>query len=1035
MTNFDFLKNFNDELYELGVKLEEDVINSPRAVTADATLFLETLVKDIYKRSGKKLGENLISFYKKIDNLYRLGVISYIYKNKLKDAYNLRNKIHKNYKDENEEENLAFNLHQRLYYIAKKYFRDFSGNDGAISIPEYKKPVHVTIHFDNCIICGHKNESSQSNMCNMCNQKIDNVNILLSIQNSFKDSNFTKNDLIDYGFSESETISLLMELSKDNVILNKGGHYTVNDDVFKKLFEEVDQFIEIGLLLTKFYSNEITANEVKNTLEYWKGGINQKNYGEFYRLVNLKLEESFEENLLKLENIKKSMKNSSMDNLNIKEWFECRKKSFIQGDLNEAFILYNEILIKKYFDLKKKNWDDFKIKEELDISDDILKFWQNHFMSEEFLKKTNEIKKDLIIKEIKKNKSLKEVFHIVGITERELNRLYISSKKSDDNFFKEFDLHYTEKRQKTLIKHLQDNSLNKAIKITKITRDEFNSWYCAGEMEFNDFYIKTTEILMEKYLNYRRQGLNKQDILKRLNISKDMVKSWSQHKDLDLIRDFENKNEEITKNLVKRGKIINALKEDKSKLEAIYSAEFTPEEFMEIYNLSKLQKTDFYQRFDYEYMENRKRLFPKILKDNDFYNAIRLCEITQKQFNKWYIKDQNSFIDTNEATDFYIDTTRELMDKYIRARFDGKNKPDAARSVGLSNLVIDKWLKHIEFDLYWDFKKKNDKLERDLITEGFSDMKSKSEVSEIYDIPLKTIDEFLHLGKSGFVEFKKLTDLYENHVVPRLLKIFLGDIKTKAFNKALKNSKLTENELNFYYRIGKSGNSKFQWFYESYLKIKINLYVKSILSKKSHKIALKNSHLRMDEFDDNKFDIDDRILNARFEIIYNEIDKHRFSGTKLAKILGIDVDDIYGWYFKGKEGHGKYKEFALVFEIGIIMPRVVALNHALSVGIHKNQLLKKLKKDLGSNEYQIWQEHDFINKFDLKHFKIDISDDIDEEKIKNIFKNSDFVKTCFECEDGDFSEFFKKALNANVNVTAPQLSAIQREPKSGVTGK
>ena len=58
MSNFDFLKGFNNELYEIGVKLEEDVIDSPRAVTADATLFLETLVKDIYRLSKKKLEKN-----------------------------------------------------------------------------------------------------------------------------------------------------------------------------------------------------------------------------------------------------------------------------------------------------------------------------------------------------------------------------------------------------------------------------------------------------------------------------------------------------------------------------------------------------------------------------------------------------------------------------------------------------------------------------------------------------------------------------------------------------------------------------------------------------------------------------------------------------------------------------------------------------------------------------------------------------------------------------------------------------------------
>ena len=171
MSNFDFLKNFNNELYELGVKLEEDVLNSPRAVTADATLFLETLVKDIYRQSNNKLENRLISFYKKIDNLYRQGVITYIYKNKLQDAYNLRNKIHKTNQDAKEELKIALELHKRLYYIAKKYFQDFCEKERYINIPDYKKPVKKDVRFSNCIICGRKNTESLSNMCSECNSQ------------------------------------------------------------------------------------------------------------------------------------------------------------------------------------------------------------------------------------------------------------------------------------------------------------------------------------------------------------------------------------------------------------------------------------------------------------------------------------------------------------------------------------------------------------------------------------------------------------------------------------------------------------------------------------------------------------------------------------------------------------------------------------------------------------------------------------------------------------------------------------------------
>ena len=294
MSNFDFLKSFNEELYEIGVKMESDVINSPRAVTADATLFLETLIKDIYKLSKKKLEKNMVSFYKKIDNLYRQGVISYVFKNKLQDAYNLRNKIHKNYKNTQEERKLAFDLHKRLFYISKKYFNDFSDTDRHIDIPDYKKPEEKEIHFENCIICGNVNEDHKSNFCNRCNTRIDNANLLLSIKNSFNDAGFSKKDLINYGLGESEVISFLMELSKENIILKKGEIYNINKDKFEQYVEEMNEYIEISMLLTQFYNDKISANSVKNTLEYWKGGVNQKNYSEFYRLVNIKLEKNFE---------------------------------------------------------------------------------------------------------------------------------------------------------------------------------------------------------------------------------------------------------------------------------------------------------------------------------------------------------------------------------------------------------------------------------------------------------------------------------------------------------------------------------------------------------------------------------------------------------------------------------------------------------------------------------------------------------------------------------------------------------------------
>ncbi len=1038
MTNFDFLKSFNDELYEIGVKLEEDVLDAPRAVTADATLFLETLVKDIYRLSQKKLEKNLISFYKKIDNLYRLGAISYIFKNKLQDAYNLRNKIHKGHQDVRDEKKLALDLHQRLYYIAKKYFRDFCDDHRYIEVPEYRKPEHVDIHFDNCILCGSENEDSSSNMCSECNRKIDNVNVLLGVKNSFDDNGFSKTDLINYGISESETISLLMDLTREKLISKKGELYHINSDAFERQLAEIDEYIEIGLLLTKFYSDELSAEEVKATLEYWKGGINQKPYVEFYRLVNIKLEKNFENSLCRYENIKKAMKESSMDNLSIKDWFERKKEDFIKGDLNDAFILFNEILIGDYFKLKKKNMEESKIKYQLQISQNIYDFWQDEFMGDDFLKRTTEIKKDLIIKEIKKNKSLKEALASVGITENEFDRLYLMSQKNDDDFYQMFSEIYVKKRQKTFLKHLEHNHLNSAIRISKISLNEFNRWYGDGEIEYSQFYIDATKLLTDKYLALRKRGWKKQDILKKMNITKNMLASWLTNQDLEFLRDFQFENSIITANLIKRGKVINALKEDYNKIEAIYAAEMTPNEFKNIYNASKMDNSEFYKRFDEEYAENRKRLFPKLLKDNDFYNAIQKCEITQKDFNKWYQKDQDKFIATGVGSEFYINTTGLLMQKYIRARLDGKNKPDAAKTAGVSNTIVNKWLKHIEYDLYWEFKRNNDLLEMDLIKRGFSELKSKTETAETYDVSPATINEFINYGRNGFEKFRDLFKLYENKVIPSQLEKFMKSIKNKQFNKALKDSKLTLDEFEYYYEIGKSDGSKFHEFYTNYLDLKIEIYADNILSKKSQKIALKNSNMTQDEVKENHDAIEDLILKGRVDIIASEIEKHKDTGVKLAKAIGVSVDELYDWYVKGKNGDEKYGEFALIFELGVILPRSMAFTQAMHYGIPKNQLHKKLKKELGSKEYELWDKYGIIDQQEMNYIKLG-GDEIDEKRIISLLKNSEYFRCCFKDNDPDTFEMMKKAVKGNSTFMKSQRHISKKSEvevaKSDVIGK
>ena len=985
MSNFDFLKNFNKELYEIGLRLEDDVVNSPRAVTADATQFLEILVKDMYKQSKHKLERNLISFYKKIDFLYRQGVITYIYKNKLQEAYNLRNKIHNNITDD-EEEKLAFDLHQRLFYISKKYFQDFCDDKKFFTIPEYKKPEFFDVRFDDCIICGSENSQVLSNICEKCNKKIEQGNFILIFKNNLGKNDFTRQDLIRSGLSESESIALLMDLSKENILINNGDSYIFNEDNLELFLDDINEYVEISSLITKFYRNEINAKDVKTTEEYYKGSNGQKPYREFYRLVNEKSQKDFEKDLLKFENISKSRRINAFDDLSIQNWFFKQKTEFTNGKMNDAFILYNELLIKDFFKLKRRGYTDSRIFNELELSQDIYDFWQKEFMGKDFLKKTNEIKKEIIISKVRNNKSLNEALRSAGVSEEDFEKLYLISKNLNDNFYKTFNREYTQKRQKLFVKHLRNSNLASAIRLTKITKSIFLRWYRESEFEYSDFYLRTTKILMNRYLMFRKNGWDKTKILKHLGIPIQVFQSWSNHDDLELFSDFQNKNNELTENLIKRGKVINALKEGKSKDEAILDAGLTPKEFLEIYNTSKIEKTDFHIRFDEEYIENRKREFVRLIKTNDFYNAIEKCEISQTDFNKWYLIDQDNYISNLNSTDFYMSTTKQLMKNYLKARQDGKNKPDAARSVGLSNIIINKWLNHTELNLYNDFAIKENQLTIDLIVKGFESDKSKSEVSQIYDIPINIIDEYIEKGKSGFEKYEDISDAYEKGIIPKQLKVFLNDFENRPFNKALKSSKLTKDELNHFYNRGKSGDEEFKDFYNDFLALKKSLYVSNILSKKTHKIALKNSYLTKAEFNNEKEELEFEILKKRMNIVADELLNSKATGLKISKKIGISINEFYDWYFRGKNGDEMFHEFYLLINTALILPRIITVRKALEIGIPKKWVFKKLKKEIGPKDFKIWMDKDIVN--------------------------DDFVEIMELCEeDDDKPGFLKKFLN------------------------
>ena len=73
---------------------------------------------------------------------------------------------------------------------------------------------------------------------------IENANYLMSLKNSFGDDGmFKKEDLLEYGLSESEGISMIMNMTRENLIVKKGDYYSFNNEKYSSYIDYVGQFV------------------------------------------------------------------------------------------------------------------------------------------------------------------------------------------------------------------------------------------------------------------------------------------------------------------------------------------------------------------------------------------------------------------------------------------------------------------------------------------------------------------------------------------------------------------------------------------------------------------------------------------------------------------------------------------------------------------------------------------------------------------------------------------------------------------------
>ena len=833
MSNFDFLKDFDNTLWKLGNRIEKQVNTSPSGVKADATTFLEHILKKLLTMAGLKYNSRK-PFTDQVDAVFRSNLkMSNAYRERIKSAYNYRNKIHDEFDDiEKHEFEDAVQLHEKLFYIARKFYRDYNDDyDEYKGVPDFK-PLKfdfstdevemvkvkdfneiVDVKYDYCVVCGQPNHLNYSIYCHKCSRKLDNANNFISVRNAFgKDARFTKEDLIEYGMPEGYVNQFINSMVRENMLKVAGRFITFNNMYLEEYLKRIDSYISVGELITRFKEDKISPEEIKKSKEYKLGKNRQEPFYQFYKITNREIIKKFEKDLLATEDIWKSIDYTAVTQHQLERWYNIRLGNYRRGNVNESFVIFNKLLIKDYLKLKSEGILEAEIRKTLNVSDEVYDFWCD--FDRYFEKNLKQIKLDLIVEGIDRHMTKGEIIEYAGLTAKEYDDIFkVADRKGED--------------------------------------------------------------------------------------------------------------------------------------------------------IAQIRKRE---------IESRKRQFVKYLLNFDLKIACSKALFTLDDFYEYYDSaDVNS--------EFYVKSTRILMDKYLTQRRFGRTKTEAIEKVGIKEKYLDRWLKR---SVYADFKDEDLRVTVELILKGFKKNKPLIEIAQTAGVTVNAIKSYVKLGGRGSAIYKPLYDYYESEIIPQKLDKFLNGNETKSIKKAMESADLTEDELDKYYELGKNGDERFEEFYKEFYDIKKGTYVYHRNKGKSHNIAMRESRLSDEEYDESKADIEKLIRLLKISIVLETVASDKTSNVAASK-AGCTVDEIYEWYFKGRSGDEDYKEFYESFHKAYVRPSAVPLQEKLDNENAKlDNLIKSNKDKFTKKDVDIWLKHGIIHLgvIHLDEEKDDEDEDDEEEKVK-----------------------------------------------------
>lgn len=759
MSNFDFLREYDYDLWNFGDKLEHDLILSPASVVTNATRFLERVLELLINETGTEVDLSK-EYYYRLDAVYREGHIKYGFKNSIYDAYQLRNKIHNTDSREIEKTEipLALQLHKKLFYIAKKLYSDFYRKDNLIpsfvpvevdtsvneleliDIPDFSEIIDI--NYDYCIICGEPNHSSDSLCCHKCNRVMDNANTFISVRNHFgKAAKFSKDKLIEFGIPEGYVNQFVNSLVRENMLKVTGRIISFNNMGLDEYLSKIDNYISICELITKFREDKILASDIKQTREYREGSRKNEPFHQFYNIVNREIIKKFERDLITTENVWKSIEYTTITEKQLLRWYSRELANYNNGNASDSFIIFNDLLKREYLDLKREGISENHIKAQLNVDKVIYNFWTKY--DPEFINNLNEIKTDLVMRAITEGKTREEIMESAGITKKEYDDLVKVANFHNTDLAKVRNREI-ESRKKAFLKFIRNNDLKSSCHLAKFTLDDFYEYYDSSDVD-SEFFTETTRILMDKFLAQRRYGKTRDEAFRFVGLKEIYVHRWFTR---SAYKDFRDEELKITVNLILRGFKRNNSIEEISEVSGIGVERI--ETYLRLGERGDEIYAPLFEYYEGNVIPQKLDNFLKASKTKPVRRALETSQLKPGELDKYYNLGKEG---DERFSDFYKKFYEAKKTRYAHLRIEKRKEHNIA--------MKESYLTDEEYEISKDdFESLLKKTRINVVLETIADEKTSNVAAVKAGCSVEDIYEWYFSGRDGNEDYERFYELF-----------------------------------------------------------------------------------------------------------------------------------------------------------------------------------------------------------------------------------------------------------------------------------